>query len=597
MLVAAVAKATCRSAIRAARGLVDDLGVNLARRSPGIVEISKCSESNSERDMHNTLDKFGLGLEIPLTPLHLSDQKKDIPVLRLRDWAAYLLRFNVWHLVCGLMAPNEQREKAVLRSFWHKFRCQNPRHPIFELAAEGKICLDRVAPCVLHGDEGRGQKRQPFLVCNYHSLLGRGTNLQKQRNGQMNLRRRFVQHNLNFKGHSYTHRFLFGCMPKAFFADDNEEVFTAFLGLAAEEASHMAVEGAMHPRTGERHWFMTLGVTGDWPWLQRSGDLSRTFSHVQKKRNLRHPPVGICHLCKAGQNGIPFEQFQTRRPIWYNTLFQQCPFNSPSPFLAVPHVADEFPSFFKFDVFHVWHLGLAKQFLGGALALLSEIQPAGNIDQRFELLTQEFLGWCQLHKKTPQVKKLSKELISWPTQGTFPVGAWHKGALTTVLMEFVEDHYKDVDFSANGLLQECMEAVRAGNACLRTLFSRGVFLSNSDAGFAGEMGMKFLRRFASLAHRCRILGRMLFPLQPKGHAFHHIVLELVLAASRDNRSHIVNPLAWSCQADEDFVGRPSRVSRRVRPGKIQVRRVIQRYLKGAYRHWIKSKLVCRAART
>ena len=151
--------------------------------------------------------------------------------------------------------------------------------------------------------------------------------------------------------------------------------------------------------------------------------------------------------------------------------------------------------------------------------------------------------------------------------------------------------------SANGLLQECMEAVRAGNACLRTLFSRGVFLSNSDAGFAGEMGMKFLRRFASLAHKCRVLGRMLFPLQPKGHTFHHIVLELVLAASRDNRSHIVNPLAWSCQADEDFVGRPSRVSRRVRPGKIQVRRVIQRYLKGAYCHWIKSKLVCRAART
>lgn len=567
--------------------------MDLARKAPGIVEISRCSESHSERDVHSTLDKFGLGLQVPLTPLPLTNQQLDIPVLRLRDWVSFLLRFNVWHILCGLESPDAEREKKVLSSFWRRYKQAHPSHPIFQMAEEKKICLSRVAPCVLHGDEGRGQKRQAFLVCNYHSLLGQGTNPESRRNAQNKVPNH--KHRLNFKTHSYCHRLLFGCMPKQFFTHENAEVFQSFLANAASEASHMASEGVSHPRTGEKYWVMTLGITGDWPWLHRAGDLRRSFNNVQKKTNLRKLPVGVCHLCRAGQQNVPYEQFQTKRPVWHSTMFQEDPFNSPSPFLAVPHIRDEFPSFFKFDVFHTWHLGLGKQFLGSCLALLSEQQQASSIDQRFEMLTAEFLAWCRRCHKTPQIKKINKELINWPTQGTFPVGSWHKGALTTVLMEFVEDQYKDTDFSSDPLLPLCMDAAKAANSCLKTMFSRGLFLSNADARFSGEMGMRFLRRYVTLAEQSRRLGRMLFVLQPKGHAWHHMMLDLVLAAER-GLSRVISPLAWSCQPDEDFVGRPSRVSRRVRPGKIQVRRVVQRYLKGVYRQWTKQKLICKVSR-
>ena len=589
----AFAKATCRSTIRSARGIVNDLGPVAAQQSRGLVLVSTCSEANSERDMHKVLDKFGLGLNIPFTQLPLRDKKVDIPVLRLRDWVSYLLRFNVWHLVCGLSAPDANREKSTLSSFWRKFRYQNPKHPIYELAAQGKISLDRVAPVVLHGDEGRGLKRQAYLVTNYHSLLGRGTNPQRKRMAREKLKKRYIKHDLNFKLHSYCHRFLFGCMPKCYYTNENDDVFRSLLAFAAEEARHMALEGVTHPRTQEQYWVMCVGITGDWPWLRSSGDLVRSFSNVQKRHNVRTLPVGICHLCRGGQVDVPWEQFHTRRPVWYDTMYEQCPFGSPSPFLAVPHIDSEFPGYFKFDVFHIWHLGLGKQLLGNVLALLSERQPAGNVDERFQLLTQEYLAWCQAHKKTPQVKKLTKELITWPTKGHFPVGSWHKGALTTVLLEFVSDHYKNTDFSNEPLLLESMEAVKAASTCLQTMFSHSVFLSNSEAMFIGQMGQRFLRRYASLAEKSKGLGRCLFALQPKGHAWHHLMLDLVLASNQGLR-YIVNPLTWSVQLDEDFVGRPSRLSRRVRPGRIQVRRVIQRYLKGVYHQWIKNKLICKA---
>ena len=52
----------------------------------------------------------------------------------------------------------------------------------------------------------------------------------------------------------------------------------------------------------------------------------------------------------------------------------------------------------------------------------------------------------------------------------------------------------------------------------------------------------------------------------------------------------VNPLVWSVQSDEDFIGRPSRLSRRVSPVTV-VQRVTQRYLQGAYAEWVRARLI------
>ena len=47
----------------------------------------------------------------------------------------------------------------------------------FRIAEAHGIPLERVAPLYLHGDEGRGKKRAPFLVVSWHACLGQGTQL------------------------------------------------------------------------------------------------------------------------------------------------------------------------------------------------------------------------------------------------------------------------------------------------------------------------------------------------------------------------------------------------------------------------------------
>ena len=114
------AEATCRSTIRSARGVIEDIGVETAKKSSGLLNIARCSEKKSERDSHRVLDSFGLGLPIPMTDLNVNTTEIDMQILRLRDWMAYILEHNCFHLMCGLMAPDANRECAILSAFWSR---------------------------------------------------------------------------------------------------------------------------------------------------------------------------------------------------------------------------------------------------------------------------------------------------------------------------------------------------------------------------------------------------------------------------------------------------------------------------------------------
>jgi len=386
-------------------------------------------------------------------------------------------------------------------------------------------------------------------------------------------------------------------MPKHWYGvGDREHVFDALMTAAAQEADFLATTGVKDPNSERTYHCMMLGICGDWPWLQKSGNLNRTFNHVQKRLNVRNPPSGICHLCRAGQADIPYEQIGTRRPLWLETQNQQSPFSSPSPFQAIPHEPTRFAELWKFDTFHCFHLGVGRQFLGSFLALLSEIQEGGSVDERFDNLSTAYLTWCRRAKRNAHLKKLSKELIAWPKTTVFPTGNWSKGDLTTSLMMFVEDNFKNHNFDDNPLLKLSWEAAAAANECLRVCYSRPLFVDRDDAALIANLGFRFLRRYDSLAGLALQQNRPLYIIQPKGHAFQHVLMSLLTSLQDASVQFFMSPLAWSTQCDEDFVGRPSRLARRTKVGRIQVRRVIQRYLKGAYHEWIKLGYIRRKAK-
>lgn len=495
-------------------------------------------------------------------------------------------------MLAGLVRPDSKREECIWSAFWANFKALHPDHEVFAMEARGEIALARTAAVVLHGDEGRGRKHAAFLVLSFHSLLGRGLLPARRFNRKRVVRKPYRKTLPNFVGHTYTNRFMFAALRKRDYTAKNAAVFDSLMQAAADEAHFMSTTG-VQDRDGCTFWMVMVNIVGDWPWLHKSGGFERSFNNVQKRKNVRTAPVGICHLCQAGQTAFPFEQLQTKRPLWLQSLHKQDPFVTPSPFQAVPHVRGELSGLWAFDLFHSWHLGLAKYFLGSAIALLSEQESPGNIDERFDALSDRFKTWCQANRRRNHIMKLSKDTISWPATTTYPVGGWHKGELTSVLMDWLEARLAEDDFSEEPLLRQVTEATNAIQSCLRAIYRANAWLCPAESHTISELGLKFLRRYVSLAHCSLNRGKCLFSLPPKSHAMQHVFLSMRIASQQGIKC--LSPACTSVQPDEDFIGRGARLSRRVTARGPVLHRVMDRYLQSAYGHWLDAGLLVRPA--
>ena len=238
-------------------------------------------------------------------------------------------------------------------------------------------------------------------------------------------------------------------------------------------------------------------MTGDWPWLTKCGNLQRSYSNVSKHADSgggnRRACGGICHLCRAGQPGVPFEEISTRNPGWKQTVLEQTPFADEIPFEFVPHPPNELPLFFHFDLFHVWHLGVGRNFLGSALALLSGLENGGNVDLRFQQLSDKYLTWCSENGRTAHIQKLTKEHLGWQATTSYPTAGWHKGDLTTSLMLFVQSRFAAERW--DGMLRDVGEAAVAINRYITLMFESGAWLEPEQAMEATNHGLRFLRRY------------------------------------------------------------------------------------------------------
>ncbi|CAK9057287.1 Uncharacterized protein SCF082_LOCUS30771, partial [Durusdinium trenchii] len=308
---------SCRAAIRTARAVVQDLGASSASKSPGLNELAKISEQNSERDVHTlTSKKFLLSIPIELTTIPKPPGIRysgDFHAIRLRDWCRFLVDYGCWHVLVGLSRANPVREQAILREFWRRYRLWRPDHQIWRLVDCGAVDLSRTAPMILHGDEGRGFKRGAFLVAAYHSYIGRGTNLANT----LRKHRSYLQMRLNYSGSSWSHRFLSTCLPKMCADTVALESLLNFMTQDALDILHKPVLDSM----GNKYSMAVLQVSGDWQFLAKAGNLLRSFSTVQKKpRPDMSGAKGICHWCLAGREHVPFEDFRVTA-AWRATQF------------------------------------------------------------------------------------------------------------------------------------------------------------------------------------------------------------------------------------------------------------------------------------
>lgn len=117
------------------------------------------------------------------------------------------------------------------------------------------------------------------------------------------------------------------------------------------------------------------------------------------------------------------------------------------------------------------------------------------------------------------------------------------------------------------------EAVFSINQCLGGLYREGVFIKAEKAKQLSNQGLTFLKLYGDLAQMAFDRKLKRFPLVPKVHYLHHQFLDLLHQSQRCQ--WCMNILIFGVQLQEDFIGKPSRISRRVSAQTTSLR-VIQR---------------------
>lgn len=570
------AEASCRSQIVTAQAVELDMGKETATVK-GVSRWAKCSLQNSERDVSSTIKKQGTVLPVDVGALELRGQI--IPWIDPRTWLEFLVTRGLWPHLAGCTRYQEDLAENRWRKFWANYRVLNPGFSLFE---DESINWSRTAAMILHGDEGRALKHSALMCTAFQSALGRGYGEKRACNREDHSLR------VNFQGHTFTNRFILSVMPKTCYESD-PETFHEIMGCVAESLSSLVHQGVTDPTTGKLRHVVCIGCKGDAPYLAKVGRFYRSFNTQIKRGAERGPPKGVCHQCLAGTSGVPAEDICSMRPGWLQTMGVKLPWTR-TPFLVqhLHHDPADPSTFFQNDLWHVFHLGVGKSFCASTIQLCLEVVPGRNLDEKWSFLTESYLGWCRGAKRQAHVNKVSDYLMSYGDK-TGAVGQWSKGALTANLMLWMGVLLAQLPADGAGRLRRCLGAVKGVNTFFSFLFRSQVFLTQAESLYLAGLGFRFLKTYGELAMEMYRAGRpWLYPLYPKLHIYHHALVKLKVDA--EEKSKAINPLVWSCQMDEDIVGRASRLSRRVSIRTV-MKRTFERYLVQAYEAFQKAELL------
>lgn len=563
----------CSVAIRTAKAVVSEVP---QAASSSIGALGRCDERNPERAVHRMTQKFNLTLPIPLTKIDILEQ---VSILKMTDWAKFILQFNLWHTLCGLQSPNEARSAGIWQCFWERYKVIHGNHPVFRKG----INLANTCALLLHGDEGRSLRKAPLLCISTHSIIGYGISTSQRAE-----KKQYLAMKLNYEQPTWTTRFLLSVLPRSYYADDDDEnldVFQTLLGALAADI-RLLEDGIVGPNN-QRYHFIVLNIMGDWPWQVKAGCLGRSFHNAAKRSHSARGSKGICHQCLADTDGFPWEDWSSNRPKWMDTI------NTCSPFLRRPALLDllhddqDEPHFFGYDVFHAWHIGAGKSYLASSVVVLATSDLfEGTKDERLLAASQAFSQWCRRNCQNPTMKKITQANLSW-VGNSFPNGTWSKGATTTCIIKwFVSECQNRMnEVVQDELLLLAYQGAHEMNEFLSKIYSYELWIPSAVALQVSKHGFKFLKTFGKAAKLAFQSSKLLFVNLPNYHRLHHIFL--LMRDQAQKGQFALNPLALGTQSDEDFIGRPSRISRRV-SARTTIERTLQRCLEAAYAKYVET---------
>ena len=547
-----------------------------------LAKIANISLSSADAPLFALLCKYGLTVPIGFS-WTVAGSIDRYPFLSPKTTLETLSREGYLHRVLGV--PVLLAHEA-LGLFWKKFQAVHPQHSLFD--NDENLDFEHLIPYYLHGDGGRGYKKDPIEILSMFPALGSGSrgapcDLSSKRPAETD-----IKLGINLQGNSGATRFLFGVVS-SLVAKTDPQIFDDLMEKWSESLKSLFDEGFQ--AAGSTWRVMILGFTGDSPFVKKVGKTNRSFHNVRKFFSSRKPQKGCCWLCHAGHEvpehgiAIPFEHLGLFEPEWLKT----CHLNNPLPWdgnggailqYMLLDKADTAAAFFKPDLFHIWHAGVGQDFTASALMhAIKVIYAQRGVARDLECLNSDLRSWMQSTHKRLHCGFLTEDLLGYSSTREFPEGKWLKNSDTSTVLKFLIHLLQCPDYAhkvaGDPILQEVLECALAMGRVLKTCFQAEFFMASADCRMVIESGHRFLTGYSSLVSMCLSQGLCLFKLRPKTHYLNHVFLR-VYEEWRESGT-ATNPCAESTFMSEDFVGRTARISRRVSPRSVALK-TLQRYL-------------------
>ena len=294
----------------------------------------------------------------------------------------------------------------------------------------------------------------------------------------------------------------------------------------------------------------------------------------------------ICPLCHAGTEGVSYTDVSDA-PEWLDTVGSSVPWESTPPLNLAPYSSTFPANLYKFDPFHVLKFGIFRDAVGSTIVRLAlmgyfdfSAEDPKNISDRLMRGFSLYQMWCMAAGKNASLKSFSKANMKFETFSKF---AWVncKGSEVVMLMQWLDflvpTHVAEPKQASDSVfLRAVAQMIRGGLDYIGVMHSHGIWLPLNCAKVQLHGGLSFARGYAFLAEQlmsCQAAG---FRLRPKLHYFMHLLMPLKSAIDNDE-PWILNEAIHLCEANEDYIGRLARISRRVHPSQAALR-TTQRYL-------------------
>lgn len=581
------------------------------------------SVSNACRNAHANVTRWGLTWKVPMSHLKtdFDGESVQVPYLSPKDFLGFLL-VNAPDLLWG-GASDISQATANLESFWSAYKGIDPGHVMFQ-RGDSPRSPGNTLPFAFHGDEGRGAKKGNTCVISMESVLGlpdtsRATSVMTDASfckhcelsvevatlfnttaGKMEVKNRVSPlppcgcqvHNL--KGHSYLTKYVLCVLPNKFYKET--DLLDQFMELFSGIFKDLFENGIV---INQKRWYVSIvGLKGDLKWFEKIGKLHRCFNK-QIGVNLQ-----CCHECGAGGINMPWED-GNHFPCWSNSLFPSRPWRDTEvPAIAqIPHHDREPERMLKRDLFHVSKVGVIRDFLASSLILMFHlgyfIEPRqrGVSNSRESLLQRahhHFKWYCKCNHKSPGLHSFTKVFFNAVYQSDYP---WvnTKGSDSTIMVGWIRVLVKGflndiLDEDHREVLESVLLAANSIEGWQSLVYNHGLWLNRHCAAVLYDHFHTFIAEYDKLAFWSLYSFRITtFAKKGKLHQMMHFKYEILEHLQDPSVKWILNPLAFACEANEDVVGRISRLSRRVSP-QIPVKRKLQLYL-------MKSKAVYRRYKT